>query len=175
MKYLILSALTVQLTSSPCLGNQAAKIVSQYKIQVEFKNLDKKWLSGFPSENLTELTQKDGTIKMPSLMSLGGFSSNLKIIQEYSVRLGGPIIPCGILFDLNPAFNGETIQVSGTSTLRYPTNKTDNYTASQFVTQENLVDLTLKDGETKLINLDGGGQMLITVTLHDLNGQRISN
>lgn len=91
------------------------------------------------------------------------------------MRLGGPIIPCGILFDLNPAFNGETIQVSGTSTLRYPTNRTDQFTASQFVTQENLIDLTLKDGEAKTIHLDGGGQMRITVTLHDLKGERISN
>lgn len=174
MKYIILYALMLQGASLHCSGNQNSKLFAQYKVQVEFNNLDKKWLSGLQLVS-PEIIKEDGSIKLPSLMTRGGFPTKLQIIHEYSVRIGGPVIPCGILFDLSPAFNGETIQVSGTSTLRYPTNKSDNDTASQFVSQENLVDITLKEGETKSINLDGGGQMLITVTLHDLEGKRISN
>jgi hypothetical protein len=161
------------LTSAFC--EQPKQTFSGFKIQLQLKGVEEKWLSGLPQETLSNLRRENGTIGLPSMMSKIGFPTDLKIIQEYTTSLGAPVIPCGLTFNINPGFDGEKIRVSGTSMLRYPTNKTDFSTASKFVSQENIIELTLQNGVAKSIDLQGGGQVLITVTMIDATGLPMKN
>ncbi len=166
---LICAALT------PAFCEEPRQTFSAFKIELQLKGVEEKWLSGLPQKSLSSMHRENGTIDLPSIMSNIGFPTDLKIIQEYSTRLGAPVIPCGLIFNINPGFDGEEIRVSGTSMLRYPSNKTNFSTASRFVTQENIIDMTVQNGVAKSIDLEGGGQVVITVTMIDATGLPLKN
>lgn len=173
MKTLLTLALITAGTVTGSLANQVKPAFSQFKVQMHLKGVDQKWFSGLQSGSMDQMRKEDGTIQLPSVQTRVGFPADIQIIQEYSTRLGGKVVPCGFTCALSPGFDGEKIHLSGSAILRYPTDAKGPSTASQFITQENLLDLEVANGGTKAINLEGGGQMLITVTMVDAKGVEV--
>jgi len=173
MKTLLTLAWITAGTITGGLANQVKPTFSYFKVQVNLKGVNQKWFSGLQPGVMDQMRKEDGIIQLPSIQCRVGFPSEIEIIQEYSTRLGAEMIPCGFTCKLNPGFDGLKIHLSGNAMLRYPTDAKDHSTASQFVTQENLLDLEVANGGTKTINLEGGGQMLITVTMVDARGEAV--
>lgn len=153
--------------------NQEKPTFSRLKFEVRLKGVDEKWFSGLQPGVIDSLKKEDGTIVLPSVIPNVGLPASIEVIQQYSTRLGAAVVPCGLTFTFNHGFDGEKIHLSGNSVLRYPTDAKDHSTASQFITQENLLDMELKQGETQTIDLEGGGKMLITVTMLNAKGEPI--
>ncbi len=146
--------------------------VAQVKISISFKGVDARWFSALDQGTMSSLRRKDGTVVCPSVTAKSGQPTTVEIIQEYRLdasNLKGRVIPCGIIVDLTPEYDESGIRIAGTSVLRYSPNKTAIGVATRFTAQENLIDLRVEDGATKIVDL-GGGQMLITASLIDKSG-----
>jgi hypothetical protein len=155
-------------------GGEGASKATQLNINITYMGLDSKWISYLSSEANLPDQQKDGSLTLPGVTTKFGQQVKLEFVQVYRSDKSlseGPSVPCGILININSAVAGNTIKFSGTSVLRRPTNRISQGQATNFAAQENLIDVTLQDGMTKAIELDGGGQMMIKATLTDAAGR----
>ena len=159
--------------------------VPDVKITISYKGIDTKWFSSLDDEHtLSGLLQKDGTMTFPSVTVKFGEHATMPITRDYKVDSSsseGSVVPCGIIVELSPRLEGDGIRISGSSILRYATNKSVSPTrksgwkgvATRFIAQENLISLKFEDGATKTVDIEGGGQMVITATLIDYTGRPI--
>ena len=147
---------------------------TQVKISISFKGVDAKWFSALDQATMPS-RKKDGTLVCPSVTAKSGQPVKLEMVQDYRLdasTLKGPAIPCGIIVDLTPEFDGDDISITGISVLRYPSDKRAIGVATRFTAEEAIIGLKFKDGAAKAIDL-GGGQMLLTVSLIAKSGAPI--
>ena len=96
----------------------------------------------------------------------------MKLIKPYGVASGSPAVHCGVILQWIPDFDGDAIAISGTAVLRRSTNRKADRSATQFEANENLINLTLKEGKPGYVPLAGGGRMLLTATVIDPSTMR---
>ncbi len=171
MKTLTATILLISGIITHAWAEPATADAAQVKISISFKGVDAKWFSALDQATMPS-RKKDGTLVCPSVTAKSGQSVKLEMVQDYRLdasTLKGPIIPCGIIVDLTPEFDGDSIQMTGSGVLRYPSDKRAIGVATRFTAEEAIIGLKFKDGATKAIDL-GGGQMLIAVSLIDKSG-----
>ena len=171
MKTLVTTFLLIAATAVPVLAEPA-----QVKLDIRFKGVDAKWFSDLSAKTKEVLRSESGAVGLPSLTARNGEQATLEVIREYrldNATLEGPVIPCGVVLELIPEFNGGAIHLSGKGVLRRSTDKSAGGVATRFEAKENLIDLQLADGAPKAVDLEGGGQMIFTATLIDATGRPI--
>lgn len=168
------SCATIHRIPTSIRGGEEARKATQLNINITYKGLDSKWVSYLSPEADLPDQQKDGSLRLPGVTAKFGQHVKLEFVEVYRSNKSlseGPSVPCGIVINIGSAVGGDTIKLSGTSVLRRPTNRISQGQATRFAAQENLIDVTLQDGVTKTIELDGGGQMMINATLTDAAGR----
>ncbi len=173
MKTLTIIALSMVAVISPLVA-EAGPI--QTKIDIVYENVDAKWFADLDPGTKAALEKKGGVVAAPSVTAKSGQSVTMQVIQEYRTRpstSSNTVVPCGIILGLTPELNGEGIRIVGTSILRRSTNKDENDNATRFEAQELLVDIGLKDGESKDLELEDGGVIRLTATIIDATGRPI--
>jgi hypothetical protein len=171
MKTLVTTFLIIAAAAAPLPANP-----TMVKLDIRYKGVDAKWFSDLSPRTKEILRSESGAVGLPLVVVKSGELTKLELIREYrldSSTLEGPVIPCGVVLDLTPKVDGSDIRVSGKGVLRRSTNKSAAGTATRFEAKENLIDLKLEDGTPKAVNLEGGGQMVLTATLIDATGRPI--
>jgi len=171
MRTLVTTFLAVAAAAAPVLADPA-----MVQLDIRFKGVDAKWFSDLSARSKEALRSGSGTVGLPLICAKSGEQVTLEVIREYRLddsTLEGPVVPCGIILEFTPKLDGNEIRISGKSALRRSTDKTAAGIATQFEAKENLINLKLEDGAPKAVNLEGGGQMILTAKLIDETGRPI--
>jgi hypothetical protein len=173
MKNLIIIALSMVGIASPLIAEARP---TQTKIDITYENVDAKWFADLDSRTKAVLEKKGGVVAAPSVTAKSGQSVTMEVIHEYRTRQStssNTVVACGIILGLTPELNGEVIRLVGTSVLRRSTDNDKSNVATRFEAQELLVDIDLKDGESKVLELEDGGLIRLTATIIDATGRPI--
>jgi hypothetical protein len=105
-----------------------------------------------------------------------GEKASIEVVKEYGTQASiknRTVVPCGTIYELTPTIDKTGIRIVGKAILRRSTNMNAKGVATLFKSQEVLIDIHVADGLSKAIDLDGGGQIIITPVIIDNTGQPI--
>ena len=171
MKTLATTLLLVATSAVPLLA-EAASI----KIDIRYKGVDAKWFSDLSTRTKEAIQDESGGIVLPGITARSGELTTLELIREYRLdnsTLEGPVIRCGVILEFTPKADGGAIRLTGKGVLRRSTDKGAGGVATKFEAKENRINLQLDVGAPKVVDLAGGGQMILAATLIDATGRPI--